>query len=115
MDVAVLGTMIPIITIIGIIITIIYLRRYQHEERKLMIDKGVDPALFTSRRTWNTSGPLRLSLLMIGAGTGLLLGYFLDYNYHMEEVGYFAMLFILGGAGLGIAYIIEERKVRKEA
>jgi len=28
----------------------------------------------------------------------------------MEEVAYFSMLFIFGGAGLGISYIIEEKR-----
>jgi hypothetical protein len=112
-DVAILGVMIPIIGIIGIVIMVIYLRRFENDERMAMIDKGLDPTLF-ARKPRITSGALRASLLLIGAGLGLLLGYFLDYYYNMEEVGYFAMLLILGGAGLGGAYIIEERKVKRE-
>jgi hypothetical protein len=50
----------------------------------------------------------------MGAGTGLLFGYFLDRSWDMEEVAYFSMLFIFGGLGLGIAYIIEERKQAKK-
>jgi hypothetical protein len=28
----------------------------------------------------------------------------------MEEVAYFSMVFLFGGAGLGISYMIEEKK-----
>jgi hypothetical protein len=46
----------------------------------------------------------------MGAGAGLLFGYFLDMNFRMQEVGYFSMLFIFGGIGLGLSYLIEEKK-----
>ncbi len=112
MQVEVLGVMIPIIAIIGAVVMVIYIRRFENEERMAMIDKGLDPTLFT-KRPRTTSGPLRASLLLIGAGFGLLLGYFLDQSFRMEEVGYFAMLFICGGAGLGAAYLIEEKKMKQ--
>jgi len=110
MDVEVLGVMIPIIGLIGLFITIIYLRKYQNEERMAMIEKGVSPELFASKNQVNPSVTLRSSLLMIGLGLGILIGYFLDRSFGTEEVGYFSMLFILGGIGLGIAYLIEEKK-----
>lgn len=113
MEVAILGVMIPIISIVGVVIMVIYLRRYENEERMAMIDKGLDPSLF-AKKPRTTSGALRASLLLMGAGTGLLLGYFLDVQFRMQEVGYFSMLLILGGAGLGAAYLIEEKKIRRE-
>jgi hypothetical protein len=111
MEVEILGVMIPIIAIIGAIIVTIYIRKFENEERMAMIDKGIDPSLFT-KKTRNTSGALRASLLLIGSGTGLLFGYFLDYHFDMDEVGYFSMLLILGGVGLGTAYIVEEKKIK---
>ena len=111
MDVEMLAIMIPITLIIGVFVMVIYLRRYQNQERMAMIDKGVDPTHFATK-TSSVSGALRASLLLIGAGVGLLLGYFLDNSFNMEEVGYFSMLLIFGGAGLGAAYLIEERKQR---
>lgn len=93
---------------------IVYLRRFENAERMSMIEKGVDPTLFTKRRRGNTSGPLRASLLFIGAGVGLLIAYFLDRAYDMEEIAYFSMLFIFGGLGLGAAYIVEEKKIKEE-
>lgn len=112
MGVEIIAVFIPIVAIIGAVITIIYLRKYSYDERRIMIDKGVDPSLFSKPRRDDT-GPLRASLLLIGAGIGLLLGYFLDNAYRMEEVAYFSMLFIFGGLGLGAAYLIEEKKQRK--
>lgn len=103
---------IPIITVISIVVMIIYLRRFENEERMAMIDKGMNPS--DIKRTRNTSFPLRASLLLVGIGIGLFLGYFLDENTHMEEVAYFSMLLICGGIGLGISYIIEEKKMKEE-
>ncbi len=110
----VLAIMIPIVAIIGFFYMIVYLRRFENTERMAMIEKGVDPALFTKKQRANTSGPLRASLLFVGAGIGLLIAYFLDRTYNMEEVAYFSMLFIFGGLGLGAAYVIEEKKNKEE-
>lgn len=114
MDVAVLGVMVPIVAIIGAFTMIVYLRKYENQERMAMIEKGVDPQFFNLRKARNTSGPLRASLLLIGGGIGLLMGYFLDEAFYMEEVAYFSMLFIFGGIGLGASYLIEEKKIKEE-
>jgi hypothetical protein len=113
MDVAALGVMIPIITVVGLFIMIVYLRRFQNMERMAMIEKGVSPELFNVKGEHGASITLRLSLLLIGIGVGFLLGYFLDTTFDMDEVGYFSMLFIFGGLGLGAAYILEERKLKR--
>jgi uncharacterized membrane protein len=112
--VEVLAVFIPIIGIIGLFTMIVYLRKFENTEKMAMIEKGVDPALFTKKTRANTSGPLRAALLLIGAGTGLLFAYFLDRAWNMEEVAYFSMLFIFGGVGLGLAYIVEEKKIKEE-
>ncbi len=110
MDVAIMGTLIPIIISIGVFITIVYIRKFQNLERMAIIDKGLNPDLF--KRESSTAPTLRLALLFIGAGTGLLFGYFLDRAWDMEEVAYFSMIFIFGGIGLGLAYLIEEKKMK---
>ena len=113
MDVAIMGVMIPIIGTIGLFITIIYIRKFQNLERMAIIEKGLAPDIF-KKESSSSAVTLRAALLLIGAGTGLLFGYFLDRAWDMEEVAYFSMLFIFGGLGLGIAYIIEERKQAKK-
>ena len=113
MDVAIMGIMIPIIGTIGLFITIIYIRKFQNLERMAIIEKGLAPDIF-KKESSSSAGTLRAALLLMGAGTGLLFGYFLDRAWDMEEVAYFSMLFIFGGLGLGIAYVLEERKQAKK-
>ena len=78
-----------------------------------MMEKVVDPQLLTKRIPVNTSWSLRVGLLLIGGGIGLLLGNLLDQSFYIEDVvAYFSMLFICGGLGLIACYIIEGRKLK---
>jgi len=97
---------------VGTLIMIVYLRRFANQEKMAMIEKGMSPGDYKMQARYSAAS-LRASLLLIGAGLGLFCGYFLDFAFRMEEVGYFAMLFIFGGAGLGLSYIIEEKKTRE--
>lgn len=108
MRIEIIAMFVPIVSVISIAIMVVFLRKFQNEERMSMIDKGQNP--FDQKRVSNTSFPLRSALLLIGVGLGLFLGYFLDENTRMEEVAYFSMLLICGGIGLGISYLIEEKK-----
>lgn len=110
---AILGISLPIIITLGAFVMVVYIRKFENLERMAMIDKGLSPDLF--KKDKNTSGPLRWSLLLIGFGVGLLLGYMLERTFHMREVAYFSMILICGGAGLGLAYIIEEKKANKKS
>ncbi len=104
----VLGIMLPIIIALGAFVMMVYIRKFENIERMAIIDKGLSPDLFKKERS--TSGALRASLLLMGAGFGLLMGYWLDRAFDMEEVAYFSMILIFGGLGLGLAYLIEEKK-----
>ena len=44
---AILGILMVIIAIVGAYVMVIYLRKYGNIERMAMIEKGVDPKLFT--------------------------------------------------------------------
>lgn len=104
-----------IISIVGLFVMIVYLRKFQNTERMAMIEKGVDPAVFTKKQRGGTSGALRASLLLVGAGVGLLFGYLLESSTGMEApLPYFSMLVIFGGLGLGTAYLVEEKKIKEE-
>lgn len=106
--VPVLGVLLPIIITLGAFVMVAYLRKFQNMERMMIIEKGLSPDMFKSVGTKPTT--IRWSLLLIGVGIGFLMGYWLDRTFDMEEVGYFSMLFIFGGLGLGLAYFVEEKK-----
>lgn len=107
----VLGIMLPIIISLGAFVMVVYLRKFENIERMAIIEKGLSPDLFKRERF--TAAALRGALLLIGVGIGFLMGYWLDRQFEMEEVGYFSMLFIFGGLGLGISYVVEEKKAKK--
>ncbi len=107
-----LGIMLPIIISLGAFVMIVYIRKFDSIERMAIIEKGLSPDLFKRERS--TSGALRAALLLMGAGLGLLMGYWLDRAFDMEEVAYFSMILIFGGLGLGLAYLIEERQSKSE-
>lgn len=103
-----IALLIPIVSVIGAFIMIVYLRKYENQERMAMIEKGID--LNSIKKPKRSDGTVSWSFLLIGVGLGLLVGYFLDVTFDMEEVGYFSMIFIFGGAGLGLSYLMTARK-----
>jgi len=71
----------------------------------------------------NGSWALKISLLLIGVGIGLLVGFFIDYlvanasmsdnnNWRIQLI-YSASVAIFGGIGLLIAYFIERKQNQK--
>ena len=95
---------------VALLVTVIYIRKFSNEERLKLIETGADPEILNIKRTGGKYNTLRFALLLMGVGTGILLGGILDSAFDMEEVGYFSMLFICGGIGLGIAYRIENNQ-----
>ncbi|HZY82347.1 MAG TPA: DUF6249 domain-containing protein [Cyclobacteriaceae bacterium] len=109
----VLGIMLPIIISLGAFVMVVYIRKFENLERMAIIDKGLSPDLFKKDKSERSTSPvLRWALLLIGAGCGLLIGFFFDEIFRMGEVAYFSMLMIFGGIGLALAYVIEERKAK---
>ena len=106
--VPIFGILLALFTTLGFFVMIVYLRKFSNVERMSAIEKGVSLELYKGERS--SFFALRLALLLIGAGIGFLMGYWLDRTFDMEEVGYFSMLFIFGGIGLGLSYLVEEKK-----
>ena len=106
--IAIIGAM--FVTPIAIVTMIIYLRRFSNMERMKAIESGADLSQLQIKGNSGKFPTLRFALLLIGVGLGFLFGNILDQSFRMEEVGYFSMLFICGGAGLGLAYLIESKK-----
>ena len=114
------------ITIFGggfaMIFGIVYLKT---RENLAMVEKGMNPKQQVNRPAPFKS--LKLGLLLMGSGLGLLIAYFIDMalvrnggagNIHHEgnEALYFALIAIGGGLGLIASYSMERKYLmdRKE-
>lgn len=107
--------LIPILVPLGffaLIFGIVYMNK---KENLAMIDKGMNP------KNVSAKGPepfknLKWGLLLVGAGLGLLLAYFLELNLpddRENEALYFALIAIGGGTGLIISYRMEMKELRE--
>lgn len=81
-------------------------------ENLAMLEKGFNPKEHSNRPAPFKS--LKLGLLLIGSGLGLLIAYILDLNmrngmHHEHPPLYFALIAIGGGLGLIVSYAIEKR------
>ena len=80
------------------------------KENLAMIEKGMNPKDKLFRPAPFRS--LKWGLLLLGAGMGLLIAFFVDINlpYRIEPVGiYFALIAMGGGLGLIGSYFVEKK------
>jgi len=82
----------------------------RHKERLSLIEKGADPALFQSKKSWgNTS--MRIGMFLVGIALGILTGNILAETTQLkDEVAYFSMIFLFGGTSLILYYLVLEKK-----
>ncbi|GAB4091922.1 DUF6249 domain-containing protein [Flaviaesturariibacter terrae] len=91
----------------AMIFGIYYLRT---RENLAILEKGKDPR---SPRPYNS---LKLGMILIGGGLGLLIAYLIDtFTAHRGEMEplYFALIALGGGAGMIGSYSIEKRAMDK--
>lgn len=83
-------------------IVYLFVRR---KERLALLSKGVDASVFESAK--NQSSSLKWGLLLVGIGTGILIGKILAvYTTLEEEPAFFSMVCLFGGIGLIIYHVI---------
>ena len=95
-------------SLFAMIFGIVYLRS---RENMAMIEKGLNPKEFANRPAPYRN--LKWGLLLIGAGAGLALAYFItQYVLHDEDnpALWFAFIGIGGGLGLLGSYRIEKKE-----
>ena len=112
---AIIWLLLSTLALFAMIFGIRYLR---NRENMAMIEKGLDPKLNTHRPAPFIT--LKWGLLLVGAGMGLMVAFFLDQfvfvrnNYHdggENAAIYFAMIAIGGGLGLISSYRIEKKEL----
>lgn len=111
--------LIPILVPLGFFALIFGVVYMQKRENLAMIEKGLNPKEFANRPAPYRN--LKWGLLLVGAGMGLFLAYFLDQyvllgrggRYHDadNEAIYFALIAIGGGLGLISSYRIEKKEL----
>ncbi|MEI6123181.1 MAG: DUF6249 domain-containing protein [Bacteroidota bacterium] len=110
------GVLVPISLFIGGFITIVFLRKYQNDERMAMIEKGMEPS---QRKKGNGFGTLRFALLTIGVGLGILIGFIIirimaTNDESVTGAVYGSTVLIFGGGGLLSAYLANKKREDKE-
>ena len=105
--VPIVGMLIPIVGTIAVFTMIIFLRKYQNDERMAMIAKGIVPPQKTSHEV-NPSHSLRWGMVLVGFGIGLLMGSLLESLTNLDgDTAHFSMIFIFGGLGLLGSYFYQ--------
>ena len=80
-----------------------------------MIDKGADASLFTVKRSHRTNYTLKIGMLAVGVGIGILVGSLLEsYTALSEEVAFPSMIFLFGGGFLVANSLIENKGKQDE-
>lgn len=94
------------VSFFAMIYGIVYLL-VRRKERMALIQKGMNATIF---ETSAKPSSLKWGLLLVGIGTGIILGKILSlYTYLEEEPATFAMICLLGGVGLIIYHLIARR------
>ena len=101
------GMLIPIIGTIGVFTMIVFLRKYDNDEKMAMIAKGITPPQKISHQV-NPSHSLRWGFILVGFGIGLLMGSLLESLIEIDgDTAHFSMIFIFGGLGLLLSYFYQ--------
>lgn len=109
--------LIPILISLGAFAMVFGLRYLSNKENMAMIQQGMDPKL--NRPQAAPYRNLKWGLLLMGAGIGLFIAYYLDHTVFSANLAkdddanipvYFAMIGIFGGLGLFISYLIEKKE-----
>ncbi len=104
--------LIPILVPLGGFAMVFGLYYLRNKENMAMIDRGMNPKEFSNRPAPYRN--LKNGLLLLGAGIGLALAYFITIYVLKDDENpalWFAFIGIGGGLGLIASYRIEKREL----
>jgi hypothetical protein len=83
----------------------------RNRERMALIEKNADPSILKSASNGSFKlFPIKFGMLLMGIGLGILFGsILLATTVLKEEVAYFSMIFLFGGAGLFASYFVGKK------
>lgn len=90
----------------------------RHQERKAIIDKGLNPSdymeLYKHQAfATNPLSSLKWGLLSMFVGGGVLFGLILRERYHVDEAIFPSFVLIMGGLGLIVFYLLASKKMKE--
>ena len=104
------AVLIPLIVFSSIFGMIYVWLSTRNKERLALIEKGADASLVTSKKEYRTNYTLKLGMLAVGIGIGVLVGSLLSsYTALEEEVAFPSMIFLFGGMFLIGNALIEKK------
>ena len=86
----------------------------RNKERLALIAHGASPELFKTKS--NTSSgyvSFKVGLFLIGIGLGIIAGYLLDNAGWDEGPAFFSMIFLFGGIGLVVSFLLQGKLDKK--
>ena len=103
--------LIPLITTVTFSAMVFGIFYVKAKENLAMIQKGMNPKLYSPAPLRS----LKIGLVLVGAGLGLLVAAFINLNLKPEakEAIYFSFIAIGSGLGFILSYFIEDRFSRK--
>jgi len=101
--------MIPISFFASVVLIVYLFLSTRNKERMALIDKGADASLFKTGS--NPFSALKIGMFLAGIGIGILVGNIIAVSTALEEeVAYFSMIFLFGGASLIAYHLIDKKK-----
>ncbi len=86
----------------------------RNKERLALIEKGASPELFKLKAEGNSGHAIfKLGLFSIGIALGIVAGYFLSEAGMDQTAAYFSMIFLFGGIGLVVSYLLQKKLEKK--
>lgn len=108
-----LDELIPIVLFLAIFASLYVYLTTRNKERLALIEKGADPALFRLRDATSGYSNFKYGLFFIGIALGIMAGYFLTEAGMDEGPAFFSMIFLFGGIGLVVSFLLQDKLLKK--